>query len=1024
MAFNENTRVKIPAIVHLTRLGYKYLSLKDSEIKKQIDVSTNIFTDIFFESIKKINPEADNEELNKAFENIKHELGNDDLGRVFYERLINKRDNIRIVDFEDFSKNTFNVVTELPCKNGDDEFRPDITILINGIPLGFIEVKKPNNEEGIKAEYDRINNRFKIDKFRKFINITQLLIFSNNMEYDDPVLGSLAGAYYATPARNHDVFFNYMREQRESEIIDEVKEINNDHEEFILEDNNLEIIKTSPEYITNKRKDTPTNKIITSILSKPRLKTFLQFGIAYVEYEDKDTHEQVISKQIMRYPQFFATKSIEDKLDQGIKRGVIWHTQGSGKTALAYYDVNYLTDYYRKKGIIPKFYFIVDRLDLLTQATKEFSYRGLVANNINNKEALVRDFHSNSAISNPTGKPEITVVNIQKFKDETQVLNDSDYDIKVQRIYFLDEAHRSYNPKGSFLANLYNSDKEAVKIALTGTPLIILKSKDSEEKEDAKTTRNIFGDYIHKYYYNDSIRDGYTLKLIREEIETDYKIKLQSALEEITVKVGQLDRHELFSHEHFVEPMLEYIITDFKNSQVRFGEKNIGAMVVCDSSDQARKMKIIFDEKYKNNFKSALILHNEGDKETRKDQVDKFKKGKIDILFVYNMLLTGFDAPRLKKLYLGRVVKSHNLLQTLTRVNRPYENFKVGYVVDFADISKEFDATNKAYFDELNREYGNNLDGEKGQDVFGSLFMSEEEINKQMEEIKSGLFYFNTENAETFSNQINEISDRKEMIEIKKLLENARNIYNMIRLFGHFDLLEKLDFKKLNQLYNIASERLDLLNFAGAQKNGDLGHELLNTAIENVYFDFKKISEKELSLLANEEQDYARKARIALAGIEDTKDEYYLSLLEELTRLLSKYNIQDQTTLDPNEMSEGVKEFKKLYEKIKKLNDQNNLLKEKYRGDVKYMRTHKRVRDTGLFSKDDQLIYKILINAKDKIDDSVKNMNDVLNNKAYFTNLVGQKTINSFDSANYPINSKVLSVVRDNLSDEYIEQLK
>ncbi len=1023
MTFNENSRVKIPAIVHLTRLGYKYLSLKDPEIKKQIDPSTNIFTSIFFESIKKINPEVDVEEVEKAFENIKHELGNDDLGREFYERLVSKRDNIRIIDFEDFSRNNFNVVTELPCINGDDEFRPDITILINGIPLSFIEVKKPNNEEGIKAEYDRINGRFKNEKFRKFINITQLLIFSNNMEYDDPVLGNLAGAYYATPSRNQNVFFNYMREQRESEIVDEVKEINNDYEDLILEDNNLEIIKTSLEYTTNKRKDTPTNKIITSILSKPRLKTFLQFGIAYVEYEDEDTHERIISKQIMRYPQFFATKAIEDKLYNGIKRGIIWHTQGSGKTALAYYNVNYLTDYYRKKGIIPKFYFIVDRLDLLTQATKEFSYRGLIANNISNKDALIRDFHNNSAVSNPSGKPEITVVNIQKFKDETQALNNSDYDIKVQRIYFLDEAHRSYDPKGSFLANLYNSDKEAVKIALTGTPLIILKSKESDEIEDSKTTRNIFGDYIHKYYYNDSIRDGYTLKLIREEIETDYKIKLQSALEEITVKVGDLDKHDLFSHSQFVEPMIEYIMTDFKNSQIRFGEK-IGAMVVCDSSKQARKMKVLFDEKYKDDFKSALILHDEGDKETRKSQVDKFKKGKIDILFVYNMLLTGFDAPRLKKLYLGRVVKSHNLLQTLTRVNRPYKKFKVGYVVDFADISKEFDATNKAYFDELNREYGNNLDGEKGQDVFGSLFMSEDEITKQIEEIKSELFRFNTENAETFSNQINEIIDRKEMIEIKKVLENARNIYNMIRLFGHFELLEKLDFKKINQLYNVVSERLDLLNFAEAQRNGDLSHELLNTAIENVYFNFKKISEKELSLLANEEQDYARKARIALAGIEDTKDLYYLSLLEELARLLSKYNIQDQTTLDADAMNEGIKDFKNLYEKIKKLNNQNNLLKEKYRGDVKYMRTHKRVRDTNLFTKGDEEIYKILIEAKDKIDDSIENMNDVLSNKAYFINLVGQKTINSFDSAKYAINSKVLNVVKDNLSDEYIEQLK
>lgn len=93
-------------------------------------------------------------------------------------------------------------------------------------------------------------------------------------------------------------------------------------------------------------------------------------------------------------------------------------------------------------------------------------------------------------------------------------------------------------------------------------------------------------------------------------------------------------------------------------------------------------------------------MHDADDKETRKDNIDAFKKGTIDFLVVYNMLLTGFDAPRLKKLYLGRVIKDHNLLQALTRVNRPYKNYRYGYVVDFADIRAEFDKTNKAYFDE------------------------------------------------------------------------------------------------------------------------------------------------------------------------------------------------------------------------------------------------------------------------------------------------------------------------------------
>ena len=105
------------------------------------------------------------------------------MGQAFYN-MLTATSGTRLIDFKNFNNNSFHVVTELTCKNGDDEFRPDITLLINGMPLAFIEVKKPNNHEGILAERNRINIRFKNKKFRKFINISQILVFSNNMEYD------------------------------------------------------------------------------------------------------------------------------------------------------------------------------------------------------------------------------------------------------------------------------------------------------------------------------------------------------------------------------------------------------------------------------------------------------------------------------------------------------------------------------------------------------------------------------------------------------------------------------------------------------------------------------------------------------------------------------------------------------------------------------------------------------------------------------------------------------------------------
>ena len=156
----------------------------------------------------------------------------------------------------------------------------------------------------------------------------------------------------------------------------------------------------------------------------------LKYGLAYVN--GKNGRE----KHVMRYPQFFATKAIARTLDNGVKKGIIWHTQGSGKTALAFFNVRYLTDYFQRKGIVPKFYFIVDRLDLMTQAKSEFAKRGLHVNLVNSKEQLVSHFRAKQAIHNTAGSAEITVVNIQKFKDDTDALKTNDYDLNTQRVYF------------------------------------------------------------------------------------------------------------------------------------------------------------------------------------------------------------------------------------------------------------------------------------------------------------------------------------------------------------------------------------------------------------------------------------------------------------------------------------------------------------------------------------------------------------------------------------------------------------
>ena len=1007
MVFNEDSRVKIPSILHLMQLGYQYLSLKDNTW----DEGTNIFTEIFHKQITAINNGISHTDIQKVYDEVSLSLENEDLGRAFYHKLIDQS-GIKLIDFENFEENnSFHVVTELPYQKDDENFRPDIILLINGMPLVFVEVKKPNNRDGILAEHKRMQTRFQNKKFRKFINLTQLMVFSNNMNYSDDDSQMLEGAFYST-TNYYKPSFNYFREEETFDLQTILQPITVDEENFVLKDTNLLSIKNSQEYTSNKNPNTATNAISTSLFQKDRLKFLLQYAFAYVE------EEKGLEKHVMRYPQLFATKAIEKKLEKGIKKGIIWHTQGSGKTALAYFNIKYLTDYYQKKSIIPKFYFIVDRLDLLTQAAKEFTARGLVVHKIDSREAFTKDIKSTEVIHNSSGKAEITVVNIQKFKDDPDVIKNNDYNLSVQRVFFLDEVHRSYNPKGSFLANLELADTHSIKIGLTGTPLL----------GNEYNSKTLFGDYIHKYYYNLSIKDGYTLRLIREEIETNYKLALQKTLEEIKILQGNTDKKKVFAHYKFVEPMLDYIVKDMEQARIAMSDNSIGGMVVCDSSDQAKMMFDIFQENYADKTEPNLnlaaeepityttkkkeasdvktakvILHDIGTKQERKDWVADFKAGKLDFLFVYNMLLTGFDAKRLKKLYIGRKIKSHNLLQTLTRVNRTYKNHKYGYVVDFADIQKEFEKTNQDYFNELQSELGDEMQH------YSNLFKSPEEIKEEIEEIKDILFKFNTVNATVFGEQISEINERTEIRLIAKALNNAKELYNLIRLSGNFELLEKLDFRKLSVLSRLTNDRLALINTKIALENNVGTDNILNTALEDVIFAFTKVKEEEM-VLADELKNTLQRTREMLGGNFDQKDPIFVSLKEELERLFKKKNLSEVTK---EEMEANIKALNDIYDKAKKLERENQLLKAKYDYDAKYARIHKRLMEKDPLTESERKLFDALIGLKSAVDKEIMQNSKILENESYVERMVMRLVVNQFKKEQH-ININTSDVKRIN----------
>lgn len=245
-----------------------------------------------------------------------------------------------------------------------------------------------------------------------------------------------------------------------------------------------------------------------------------------------------------------------------------------------------LKQYYAKKNINARFFFVVDRLDLLRQTSSEFKNRGFHVVNCNSKTEFTKELNktlSTKLDSDSIG--EICVVNIQKFEGDIPEAK-NDYDANVQRIFFIDEAHRSYAVKGEFFKNLMTCDTDAVYIALTGTPLL-----SKKERSNLK-----FGDYIHKYFYDKSIADGYTLRIKKENIDTIARAEIKKNLD---IEDKSIDSKEIYESDDYVNALGSFIEKDFENFRLVNTDPTIGGMIVCRTNPQAKKVHQWFEDNSK-----------------------------------------------------------------------------------------------------------------------------------------------------------------------------------------------------------------------------------------------------------------------------------------------------------------------------------------------------------------------------------------------------------------------------------------
>ena len=1044
--FTEATRVQMPGLVHLTRLGYTYYGkLYEDMAGKKYDPDTNILLEVFKEQFCKLNPGREGE-VDETLRMIRQELDNDDLGRGFYKRLTSVSP-VRLVDFDEPKNNVYHCTAEFTCKRDQDELRPDITIFVNGLPLVFVEVKKPNNRGGMVEESTRMNRqRFPNKKFRRFINITQFMIFSNNMEYD--TLGGIVpvqGAFYCTAAREFTPFNCFREENMGNEAVAPYianfpyADIESDVERKILSDFNCQVIHHAPEYQTNLAVNTPTNRILTSMCSPERLLFLIKYGIAYVKLEKEvdGKIEFTDQKHIMRYQQLFAAYAVRRQIKEGIKSGVIWHTQGSGKTALSYHLTHVLGDYYAQRNKVAKFYFVVDRLDLLEQATQEFEARGLEVKTANSREELMAQFRTNQAQEGNSGNAEITVVNIQRFAQDHTAVRLKEYATNLQRVFIIDEAHRGYDPKGCFLANLFDADPDSIKIALTGTPLL----------KNERSSWKVFGNYLHTYYYDKSIQDGYTLKIIREDIETSYKDNLSKIYEKLEhlVQKKEIQKSQIVEHDTYVKELLRYIINDLKQFRLLQGDNTLGGMVICETSEQARKLFMYFDDiqkelnqdaSAKTHFKVGLILHDSDDKETRKQIIKDFKKNMtIDILIVFNMLLTGFDAPRLKRLYFGRKLKDHNLLQAITRVNRPYKNNRYGYLIDFADIKQNFDETNEAYLKELNRFSNPDEVGEDtATDTLLHVIEDRDALIQQMRDVKQALFEYTTDNAEIFSQEISEIEDRQRLLELKKALITAKDCCNIVRTFGDEELKEefaKMEIYMLPAMISEVQRHIEILTQKEAFSQDDTTRQLVNEAMANITFNFSKIGQEEMQLISGgaELQEKWQYTIRSFTENTDQEDPEYITLREAFMQRFKEHGFVVDSMAKYNEQSKALDE---VIKKLNELQKKNNALARKYNGDTKFACVHKRIREENerrrlrrqaeILSAYDEKIREMLMRIKEDVDQKVYDRNDILKKDTYFEQTVMVQVKEGMDKLGFAGSREDRTFIQSRIVLQYLAQ--
>lgn len=678
----EYLQSELPAIQLFQRLGYQYLD--GSKHDERASIHEVILETRLKNAIDRINPWLNENNVKNALKEITsvissslmeaNELIHKLISTQAYtpKQVIDGKETYRGVSFIDFEKienNDFLVVNQMKFKGKDINSIPDLVVFINGMPLAVIECKSP---KALSAESEAISDLIKYqDRTEKLFRYNQVCVG----------VYKVGGRYGAIGAK--EVHYQVYRSDDNKAL------------EALIQ-----------------REPTAQDILLYNLFEKGRFLDLIRNFIIY------QVSEGSTIKILPRYQQIRATNKAIEKLQTENQGGVVWHTQGSGKSITMVYLATKLRR--EESGFKnPTIIILTDRTDLDDQISRTFSRCGfpnpIQASSVRHLKKLLREDYGKTIMT--------TLQKFQETDDEGNIIKVSNDEIEVlsekeNLFVMVDEAHRT---QYGFLAGFMRKAlKNAKFIAFTGTPI------DTDEKS---TLGQFYGGkYLDIYNIRQSVEDGATLPILYEDgipelyVEKDllekqfkYYFDQESEAKKAKLKQEATSLKKQMTAKERIKRIAEHIIEHYKTRVYPDGYKG---MVVCYNRPSAIAYKKAFDklkEAGKHGFSSRVVMSFEPKKDPEeyfriatpdnniKQAIEDFKlpfgnefelnkAGKKQfnndaLMIVSDMLLTGYDVPIAMVMYLDKPLKAHNLLQAIARVNRTKGSKPAGLIVDYCGIT-------------------------------------------------------------------------------------------------------------------------------------------------------------------------------------------------------------------------------------------------------------------------------------------------------------------------------------------------